>query len=311
MIEVSHLSKSYGEIDAVKDISFQVDRGEIVGFLGPNGAGKSTMKVLTCYMAPTAGAITVDGVDIADDPLAVRQKLGYLPESNPLYTDMLVYDYLAYVARIRGVSSERVHSRIQAVCEMCGLKDRIAQTISTLSKGYRQRVGLAQALIHDPDFLILDEPTSGLDPNQIVEIRNLIRELGKDRTVLLSTHNLPEVMATCNRMLIIHEGRLVADGTPEALQRQEVDNPLIRVVLTGVEADEAREALEALEACDTITSALTAVAGGVAFDVRCVAGQDARQSIFRMASTRGWDLIELHREVLDLEGIFRKLTQVV
>jgi len=310
MIEVRNLSKSYGEFEAVKEISFNVQRGEVVGFLGPNGAGKSTtMKILTCYMSQTAGSVTVDGVDINDNPLAVKRKLGYLPESNPLYLEMVVYDYLAYVARVRGVPAKDIHESIARAANMCGLSDRVAQTIGTLSKGYRQRVGLAQALIHDPDFLILDEPTSGLDPNQIVEIRKLIRELGKDRTVILSTHNLPEVMATCNRMLIIHDGKLVADGTPHELQSAEAANPLIKIVIADAPSAEAvRDTLLSLDVVDSVENALTAEKDCLAFDVRGPEGSDPRPELFNLAVAHDWKLVELHREVLDLEGIFRKLT---
>ena len=312
MIEVKKLSKAYGALQAVKDVSFAIERGEIVGFLGPNGAGKSTtMKIITGFIPQSEGAVIVDGTDIGEDSLSVRKRIGYLPESNPLYTDMLVYDYLEHVATIRGVAKKERHGRIATVANLCGLADRVGQEIGTLSKGYRQRVGLAQALIHDPDILILDEPTSGLDPNQIVEIRNLIKRLGENRTIILSTHNLPEVMATCNRMLIIHKGQLVADGTPADLQAREEDTQRVKVVLSGVDAQEVETALGAIDGADSVKPALTAEPNAVAFEV--VGERDAtlRPAIYALAVDKQWQLIELHRQVLDLEGIFRKLTQVV
>jgi len=312
MIEVKNLSKTFGAIQAVDDVSFAIERGEIVGFLGPNGAGKSTtMKILTGFIPQSDGTVTVDGTDIGEDSLAVRKRIGYLPESNALYTDMLVYDYLEYVATIRGVPRKERHSRIATVANLCGLADRVGQQIGTLSKGYRQRVGLAQALIHDPDILILDEPTSGLDPNQIVEIRNLIKQLGENRTIILSTHNLPEVMATCNRMLIIHNGALVADGTPADLQAREEGTQRVKVVLAGSDPDECSAALGALEGADKVTTAMTAEPDAVAFEVQGTREANLRPAIYQLAVDKGWKLVELHRQVLDLEGIFRKLTQVV
>ncbi len=312
MIEVRDLTKDYDTVRALKGISFQVDKGEIVGFLGPNGAGKSTaMKILTCYMPQTSGTVRVDGHDINEDSLAVRERIGYLPESNPLYVDMMVYDYLRYVASVRGVEPKRVDERIAAVAKMCGIADRLAQTIGTLSKGYKQRVGLAQALIHDPDILILDEPTSGLDPNQIVEIRNLIKDLGREHTIILSTHNLPEVMATCSRMIIIHDGRLVADGTPAELEAREDEHLRLRLTLRGPDEATAREALAALDGVDTVTPATTAAADAVSFELVGPRDSQAQEAVFRLAVDRGWVILELHRQVLDLEGIFRKLTQEV
>lgn len=312
MIEVKNLHKSYGSLQAIRDVSFAIERGEIVGFLGPNGAGKSTtMKIITGFIPQSAGTVTVDGTDIEKDSLAVRKRIGYLPESNPLYTDMLVYDYLEHVATIQGVAKKERHGRIATVANLCGLAERVGQQIATLSKGFRQRVGLAQALIHDPDILILDEPTSGLDPNQIVEIRNLIKRLGENRTIILSTHNLPEVMATCNRMLIIHNGQLVADGTPSALQAREEDTQRVKVVVADANADVVHTALCAVEGADAVEVSLTAEPNAVAFEVVGERDVPLRPAIYSLAVAQGWQLVELHRQVLDLEGIFRKLTQVV
>jgi len=312
MITVENLAKRYGDIEALKSISFTIERGEIVGFLGPNGAGKSTtMKILTGYTPQTEGSVAVDGMDVEADSLAVRRRIGYLPESTPLYPEMLVYDYLAYVGRIRGIDSGDMDGRVTRVAGLCGLSDRLGQTIGTLSKGYRQRVGLAQALIHEPDILILDEPTSGLDPNQIVEIRNLIKDLGQDRTIILSTHNLPEVMATCNRMIIVHEGQLVADGTPAELQAREEENPVIRLVVRGAEEADLRTAVVDLDGVEGVETGVSAEPETVTLEVQSRSGVDIRSAIFALCVDREWQLVELHRQVLDLEGIFRKLTRNV
>jgi len=310
MIEVRDLTKSYDDFKALKGISFTVERGEIVGFLGPNGAGKTTtMKILTSYMPQTSGTVTVNGHDINDAPLAARALMGYLPEANPLYTDMLVHDYLRHVATVRGVPKDKLKARIRDAAEMCGLAGRIGQRIGTLSKGYRQRVGLAAALIHDPDILILDEPTSGLDPNQIVEIRNLIKKLGENRTIILSTHNLPEVMATCTRMLIIHNGQLVADGSAAELERRESESQRLRVVLTAGSAAGAGDALTALAGVREVHARTSAEPDTVAFEVVAHKDADVRAAVYRLAVDKGWDLLGLERETLDLEGLFRKLTR--
>ena len=312
MIEVQGLSKEYDTVVALRGITFSIERGEVVGFLGPNGAGKSTaMKIITCYQPQTGGTVKVAGFNINDQPLEVRRRIGYLPESNPLYHDMVVYDYLRYVGSMRGVERARIDERIVEVVKMCGIEDRLAQRIGTLSKGYKQRVGLAQALIHDPDILILDEPTSGLDPNQIVEIRNLIKSLGEKRTVILSTHNLPEVMATCNRMLIIHNGSLVADGTPAELQAKEEQNLRIQVIGRGVSEEELAETLAALPDVSSATNFPTPAEGDAGVEVVAPQGVDLQTTVFRLFVDKGWELVELHRQVLDLEGIFRKLTKEI
>ena len=219
-IGVRNLVKRYGDRAAINDISFDVKTGEILGFLGPNGAGKTTtMKIITCYMPPTSGTVDVDGMDVREHSLEVRKKIGYLPEMNPLYFDMNALDSLEFAAELHGLRGNAMQQRVKEMVDVCGLEAVRHKDIGEMSKGYRQRVGLAQAMIHDPDVLILDEPTSGLDPNQIVEIRTLIKELGRAKTVVLSTHILSEVQATCDRVLIINDGIIVANGTPEQLQR--------------------------------------------------------------------------------------------
>lgn len=231
-ITVRNLTKLYGDEKAIDDISFDVKTGEILGFLGPNGAGKTTtMKIITCYMPPSAGTVTVNNCDIANMSMEVRRKIGYLPEMNPLYLDMNVLEYLEYSAQLHKLAKTQIRQRLKEMVDVCGLAGVRHKDIGELSKGYRQRVGLAQAMIHDPEVLILDEPTSGLDPNQIVEIRNLIRKLGSAKTVILSTHILSEVQATCDRVIIINEGKIAADGTPDQLQHEFRGSDIISVEL--------------------------------------------------------------------------------
>jgi ABC-2 type transport system ATP-binding protein len=308
MISVRNLTKNYGETQAVKDISFEVTAGEILGFLGPNGAGKTTtMKVLTCYMPPTGGMVTVDGLDVTEQSLEVRKKIGYLPEQNPLYHDMYVDDYLRYVADLRGIPTDKQMSRIKKMVEVTGLKAVITRTIGELSKGYRQRVGLAQAMIHDPQILIMDEPTSGLDPNQIVEIRHLIQELGKEKTVILSTHILSEVQATCNRAIIIDQGKIVADGTLQDLQAA-----FRGLEKTTIELKAAHNGIpEKLRAIDHVKNIkeLPTTAGLKRYQIEADKGQDLREQIFDLTVREGWKLLELHREVTTLEDVFRQLTK--
>ncbi len=306
MVEAQSLAKRFGATRAVDDVSFRVSRGEIVGFLGPNGAGKSTtMKMLTGYLNPSAGSAVVGGIDVADDPIAAKRMVGYLPESAPLYDEMMVADFLTYVADIREVSGSERRDRLETICRRCGLSDVLGKNIGQLSKGYRQRVGLAQAMVHDPDLLILDEPTSGLDPNQIVEIRELIRELGREKTVILSTHILPEVQASCDRIIIIADGKLVADDTPDMLSGGGA-GAVIHVVAKGGGAQEILAGVSGV----TGISSLGAESGGEAFRLRCAPSQDPREAIFRTAVERGLVLLDLHRERASLEDTFRQLTTV-
>jgi ABC-2 type transport system ATP-binding protein len=311
MIEVEELRKSYGSFEALRGISFHVDRGEIVGFLGPNGAGKTTcMKVITGYMAATAGTVRVDGVDVHEDSLRTRAKIGYLPENAPIYPDMMVHDYLRYVADLRGIPKGERAAKMRSVAEACGLREVAGKLVSELSKGYRQRVGLAQALIHDPEVLILDEPTAGLDPNQIVEIRELVKRLGKQRTIILSTHNLPEVLQTCDRMVIVHQGRLVADGTPAELEKSAAANPpvMLRVGANGASEGDVRAKLGGVARVTSVAHRGT-VDGAHDYLVTVEQGADARPALAKAVLDAGWQLYELRRDALDLEGIFRRLTQ--
>ena len=309
MIEVEDLTKNYGYTRAVNQVSFSVRRGEVLGFLGPNGAGKSTtMKMLTCYLAPSAGRAVVAGHDVFDDSLNVRKHVGYLPEDTPIYRDMTVVEFLQFAAAMRGMDPAKIDGRIKEIGVRCGLSDVAGKLVGELSKGFRQRVGLAQAILHDPDIVILDEPTSGLDPNQIVEIRSLIKEIGREKTVILSTHILPEVQATCSRVLIISGGKLVADGTPNELRARERGGRY-RVVVesNGVPKDAIRDRLASLAGV-TRCEVIAAEDGSHAFAIDAGGASDLRKPIFKAAVDNRWTLLELGRESASLEDVFRNLT---
>jgi ABC-2 type transport system ATP-binding protein len=309
MIEVEGLTKDYGATRAVDQVTFNVRKGEVLGFLGPNGAGKSTtMKMLTCYLAPTAGRARVAGFDVFDGSLEVRRRIGYLPEDTPIYRDMTVLEYLQFAADVRQMDPTKIPGRIKEIGGRCGLGDVAGKLVGELSKGYRQRVGLAQAMLHDPDILILDEPTSGLDPNQIVEIRSLIKEIGREKTVILSTHILPEVQATCSRIVIISGGKLVADGTPQDLRARERGSRY-RVIVekNGAVPEAVRDRLATLAGvtrCETIAGE----EGVLSFAIDGTTTNDLRKTIFRAAVDNHWTLLELARESASLEDVFRHLT---
>jgi ABC-2 type transport system ATP-binding protein len=309
MIKVDNLTKEYGSNRAVDQVSFKVHKGEVLGFLGPNGAGKSTtMKILTCFLAPTAGSAEVAGFDVFDQALEVRQRVGYLPEDTPLYKDMTVLEHLDFAANMHGMTGDRVQARIKEIGGRCGLSEVAGKLVGELSKGYRQRVGLAQAMLHDPDILILDEPTSGLDPNQIAEIRALIKEVGKEKTVILSTHILPEVQATCGRMLIISGGKLVADGTPDELRARE-SATRYRLVLeaNGLAAEALKDKLVSVAGVTRCQKA-AGEDGAHTFEIDGDAKTDLRRSLFRAAVDNKWQLLELTRQAASLEDVFRNLT---
>ena len=310
-IAVRNLVKMYGDTPAIDDISFDVKTGEILGFLGPNGAGKTTtMKIITCYMPPSSGSVEVDGMDTAGQSLEVRKKIGYLPEMNPLYLDMNVLDYLEYSAQLHGLRGGAVQARIKEMVHVCGLEEVRHKDIGEMSKGYRQRVGLAQSMIHDPEVLILDEPTSGLDPNQIVEIRTLIKQLGRAKTVVLSTHILSEVQATCDRVLIIHEGKIVANGSPAQLQQEFQGADTITMEVKAAAADPLAEIAPRLKTVAYV-SGVTLLAhseGRSTFEIHADKGNDIREALFRTAVSEGWIVLELHRRVTSLEEVFHKLT---
>jgi ABC-2 type transport system ATP-binding protein len=314
MVEVQSLRKDYGAHRALVDISFKVSRGEIVGFLGPNGAGKTTtMRILTGYLRPTVGSARIAGIDVAEDRLAAQKLIGYLPENAPLYDDMMVKEFLDYVADLRGLEATVRRDRLRTICERCGLIKVLGKDIGTLSKGFRQRVGLAQAMLHDPDLLILDEPTSGLDPNQIVEIRELIKDLGREKTVILSTHILPEVQATCGRIIIINEGKLVADDTPDALTEREA-GAVIHVVVKSkdsavVDRQRVQAAFSALAGVRHVDIADGEGGTTAGFRVKASGAADPREAIFQAAVANSFVLLDLHRERVSLEDTFRRLTR--
>ena len=311
-ITVRNLTKFYGHEKAINDISFDVKTGEILGFLGPNGAGKTTtMKIITCYMPPTSGTVDVDGYSIADHSLEVRRKIGYLPEMNPLYLDMNVLDYLEYAAQLHGLDTARTRQQLGQMIEVCGLKDVRHKDIGEMSKGYRQRVGLAQAMIHDPDVLILDEPTSGLDPNQIVEIRNLIKQLGRAKTVVLSTHILSEVQATCDRVIIVNEGSIVADGTPSELQQKFHSSESVTLELKAAVRNAMTDIFPKIKAIPGVESVEYGAGDGDVhrFSVFSAQGVDIRESLFQQAVSEKWVLLGMSRKTTSLEEVFHKLTQ--
>ena len=307
MIEVQHLTKRYGPTTAVDDVSFRVERGEILGFLGPNGAGKTTtMRVLTGYMPPTEGKAIVAGYDVFDHPLEAKRRTGYLPETPPLYPDMTVRDYLTFVARIKGVPRGERKARVNSVMERTRVTDVANKHCAKLSKGYKQRVGLAQAVLHNPEVLILDEPTAGLDPKQIIETRQLIKDLGGDHTVILSTHILPEVSQTCHRVVIINKGRVVAVDTPENLTSRLGGSETMYVQIDAQGAD-VQATLEGIPGITRVAQADTSgtLAG---FEVNSEKGRDVRRELAAAVVGRGWGLLELRPMRMSLEEIFLHLT---
>ena len=308
MINVKNLSRKFDQLTAVNSISFNIKKGEVVGFLGPNGAGKTTtMKILCCFLPPTSGDVKIAGINILDDPLSVRKKIGYLPENFPLYEDMVVWEYLSYIAEIRQISSKDRRAKILDIANRCGLKKVVGRYIEELSKGYRQRVGLAQAMIHNPDILILDEPTTGLDPNQIVDIRKLIRDIGKEKTVLLSTHILPEVAATSDRVLIINDGAIVADGTTAELQARQTGTQLIHISFSENFKD-APAVIKNLSTVERLTENKKDSNGVPEYLVEAKKGADIRRDLFNIAVKNNWPIMEMHIEEMSLEDVFRKFT---
>ena len=314
MIEVERVSRSFGSFTAVDDVSFSIRKGEIVGLLGPNGAGKTTtMRMITGFLDPSAGTVTIDGMDITGDSREIKKKIGYMPESAPLYSDMIVEDYLEYVAGMQGIVDGL---KIPAIAGLCGLDDVMHKNIGDLSRGYRQRVGLAHALLHDPEILVLDEPTAGLDPNQIIEVRNLIKEIGRTRTVIISTHILSEVEMLCDRVIIISRGKIVADSPTGELRQRYGHRAILRVQLSGCTAEELRKAVASIPGVAAFTaeegdeiahvdgprSTLTA-------GVLSIEGErDVRPDVFSLVRDRGWILYEMSIRSNSLEDVFRSLT---
>ncbi len=307
MIEVINLTKRYGPTVAVDNVSFDAKAGEVLGFLGPNGAGKTTtMRILTCYLSADEGTAKVAGYDVFEESFEVRKRIGYLPESAPLYTDMGVIDYLKFIAQIRDIPKSQRSQRIKDVVDICGLEKMIQKDVGELSKGYRQRLGLAQSLIHDPPILVLDEPTSGLDPNQIIEIRNLIREIGKEKMIIFSTHILSEVSATCSRILIINDGQIVANGTPGELAGRAQGEEVVHISIRG-----PREEIEAkLEELSLVSDfkRVKSDDGVCGYQIVSQKGKNTAEELFHFVVQNHWSLTELRQEAISLEDVFLQLT---
>ncbi|MFC2062130.1 ATP-binding cassette domain-containing protein [Elusimicrobiota bacterium] len=301
MIEVRNLVKKYNKTLALDNITFDIEKSNIIGFLGPNGAGKSTaMRILSGYMPPTSGRAIVGEMNVVESPLKVKELVGYLPEDNPLYGDLTPLEYLEFCSGIRKMEKSFAGKRIKEVIDICGLNEVVIKPISTLSKGYRQRVGVAQAIIHNPPVLILDEPTSGLDPNQITEIRSLIKNLGEEKTIVLSTHIMQEVQAICERVIIINRGRIVADGTHDELTDSS-GKAVYKIELDGPE-NEVMECLEKLPSIDNARK------GELGFILECSGSTDPRRDVFKMAVEKDWTILTLEKTRQSLEDVFRKLT---
>jgi len=307
LIEVNGVTKRFGRTTAVDNVSFEVRKGEILGFLGPNGAGKTTtMRIITCFLPPNEGTASVAGFDVFRQPLEVKKRIGYLPELPPLYPEMSVTDYLDFVARIKGIEAAKRRERVDNVVEKCALAEVREKQNGKLSKGYRQRVGLAQALVHDPEVLILDEPTAGLDPRQIIETRELIKRLAGEHTIILSTHILPEVSMTCERVVIINGGRVVAEDTPEGLTARMRGAEILRVTVDGA-VDQVRESLSSLAGVVQVQNTGTDN-GAHTFQVETASGQDIRRELARTIVQGGHGLLELKQVGMSLEDVYLKLT---
>ncbi|QEN04681.1 ATP-binding cassette domain-containing protein [Thiospirochaeta perfilievii] len=306
MIEIKDLEKNYGSTKAVKGINLSINSGEILGLLGPNGAGKSsTLRILTGYLKPSSGTIFVKGLDVRESELEIKKLIGYLPESAPLYSEMLVYDYLIYIANLRGLDSENIEPRLKELADLCGIRSVMHKSINSLSKGYKQRVGLAQAMMDDPEILVLDEPTTGLDPNQIVEIRNIIREIGKTKTVIFSTHILSEAEATCDRIVIINSGVVAADGTPAQLKQMMEGDSKVELTLKNSNIEDLERLLSQIPQIESYKI----MENNNNLDVSIFAKEDLRETLYLKIKDTNWILLSLSLEVKSLENIFRKLTR--
>ena len=305
-IRIENLSKRYGPQKAVDQVSFEVKTGEILGFLGPNGAGKSTtMKMITGYIGIGGGEVLIGEKSVQEHGDELKKHIGYLPENNPLYQDMPVIDYLWFCADLQGLAKAKIEERVRLMVRLCGLNTEKHKKIGELSKGFRQRVGLAQAMIHDPEILILDEPTSGLDPNQIAEIRKLIRELGKEKTVILSTHILPEVEATCDRILIINKGKIVANGTPESLRKQATGQEIVKIRIEDGPSEQILHELRRISSVDLVELTDRTMNR---FELQSQTGKSSKRDVFKLCVDKGWLLTEMIPIETRLEDIFRNLT---
>jgi len=309
MIEIKNLTKKFGSNIVLDNISFTVNKGEVLGFLGPNGAGKSTtMKIITSFWAPNGGTVELDGIDVTKDSIAARRKIGYLPETVPLYDDMRVFEYLKFVAQIRGIEKDQIKTRVKVVIKKCGLEKVFRKPIEELSKGFRQRVGLAQAIIHNPEILILDEPTTGLDPNQIVEIRDLIKNLGQEKTVIFSTHILGEVSATCDRVIIINNGKIVGEGSPSELAAKAGSREFIYVKIKGPK-NEVMDKLKQMEGVKSVEYKDMENDNIFGFEIEPESGVDLREKLAMTVMSNGWGILEFNKKTANLEDVFRELTK--
>src|SRR5688572_8437154 len=315
MISTNALTKSFGDVRALDQVDFEVHKGEVVGFLGPNGAGKSTtMRILTCFISPTSGSALVHGFDVFDNPLEVRRKIGYLPQRAPLYPEMNVWEYLEFTSQVRGLDAGTFRSRLKKVVEVCGLAQVLGKDIGTLSHGYRQRVGLGQALMHDPPILILDEPTSDVDPNEKAEVIKYIQEIGKDRTILLSTHNLAEVEQACARAIIVSKGKVVADGALDDIRARAGAVRYFASFSAKANGAPAPKAQEVQDALAALAGARRVVARPMEesahrFEIAGAKDGDLRADIFRLAVAKHWTLLELRKDAQSLDSVFRDLTK--
>ncbi|MCG2701445.1 ATP-binding cassette domain-containing protein [Candidatus Parcubacteria bacterium] len=309
MIEIKNLTKKFGSNTILDNITFSVKKGEVLGFLGPNGAGKTTtMKIIASFWTPTSGNVEVDGLDVVKNSLEIRKKIGYLPETVPLYDDMRVYEYLKFVAEIRGFFKNDAKKRIKEAIQSCGLSKAARKPIEELSKGFRQRVGLAQAIMHNPEILILDEPTTGLDPNQIIEIRSLIKELAKEKTIILSTHILGEVSATCDRVIIINKGKIAGEGSPDELAKKAGAKELIYVKIKGPR-EEVFSQLKAMENAAKVEIKDKESENVYGYEIEPRAGIDLRESLSMAVMNNGWSILEFNKKSVSLEDVFRELTK--
>ncbi|MCD6380181.1 ATP-binding cassette domain-containing protein [bacterium] len=309
MIEFKNLTKYYGDLCALDHVDLTIKRGQVLGLLGPNGAGKTTaMRILTGYLTPTSGTIEARGLSIEKDILKIKEMIGYLPESAPLYGNMLVYDYLDYIANMRGLNETKKRKRLSELADICGLRENMHRPIHELSKGYKQRVGLAHSIMADPEILVLDEPTTGLDPNQIVEIRDIIKGIGKEKTVILSTHILSEVEATCDRIVIINRGKIVADGSTDELKQSSKSEYTVNISLQNAELDDVSSTLGKIDEIKKVES-VGKNHGTLSVKLSCHTDKDIRESIYKRIKEQAWILVEMTRDVKSLEKIFGELTK--
>ena len=311
MIEVQKLTKYFDDFCAVNNISITIRKGEILGLLGPNGAGKTTtLRMLTGYFKPSAGAITIKGLQMPEDAIKIKSLIGYLPESAPLYHNMLVYDYLDYVAKLKGIDDqEKRYDRFLQLSDLCGLSSIMAKPIANLSKGLKQRVGIAHAMMTDPEILILDEPTSGLDPNQIVEIRDIIRSIGKEKTIIFSTHILSEAEATCDRIAIINNGQMVADDTTANLTQNAMQNSVIRLSIKGAQSEAVTTLIKTIDDSLEVQPVVPLEEGLISVEIRSMKDKDFRSDIYLKIKETDWILVQMTKDSQALEKIFRKLTR--